>query len=149
MNDKIFNNYFILPRDRMDEFKATAARLGCTTDDLLELQLERLEKDPAFSARAIQKAEEIHSAMARHEDDGDLWPENLNECIVVAAIIGKLLELGAEELIVELEGEEMDLIERVCRQLGISYDELMEQAIDCWLQGGDDEDRDESDWWKE
>src|SRR5258708_36554867 len=144
MNDKIFNNYFILPADKMDEFKATAAKLGCTTDDLLELQLDRAQKDPDFMARAIQKTEE----MTRREETTDLWPNDLNECIVVAAIIGKLLEQGAEELVVELEGEEMDLLERVCRQLGISYDELIEQSIDYWLQRRSDED-DGSDWWKE
>src|SRR5260221_5576757 len=120
---KIPHNYFILPADKMDEFEATAAKLGCTTDDLLERQLGRLEKDPAFSAQAIQKADEIYSAMTRHEDDGDLWPDSLDECIVVAAIIGKLIEQGAEELVVELEGEEMDLIEQVCQQLGIGYDD--------------------------
>jgi hypothetical protein len=137
----------------MDEFKATAARLGCTTDDLLELQLDRAQKDPAFSARAIQKTDEIYSAMARHEETTDLWPNSLDECIVVAAAIGHLLKQGAEELVVELEGEEMDLIERVCQQLGISYDELMEQAIDFKLRGGaneeEDEDHDQADWWKE
>src|SRR5260221_14669738 len=103
MNDKIPNNYFILPADKMDEFKATAAKLGCTTDDLLAEQLGRLEKDLALQARVAAKAKEIDSAQALGEGDSDLWPSDLNECLLVASILAHAIKQGVEEFVVELE----------------------------------------------
>jgi hypothetical protein len=105
-----------------------------------------------FKDRAAFTAKEIHSALIRGEDARGLWPDDLNECLVAAMILAAGAEEGAEQYLLEMSSQEMDVAELLCRHLGISYDELMQKALEllCNGQGEEDveDDQGEADWWK-
>jgi hypothetical protein len=86
-----------------------------------------------------------------------LWPDDLNECLVAASILAVFAEQGAEQALLEKSSEEMDILETLCRELGISYEELMPEAFYLYWyklnQKGDvgtqeQYEEDDSDWWK-
>jgi len=59
--------------------------------------------------------------------------------------------------LLELDGEKMDVVESICLQGDISYEEFTREVIDSFLgksndesgAGDDPDDQDEADWWKE
>ena len=67
MNPQDSQLTLILPRDKIGQIKALAAKLGCTPDDLVNEQYDRAKKDLAFQARVAAKAKEIESALMRGE----------------------------------------------------------------------------------
>jgi hypothetical protein len=155
-----------MPCDKITQLKARAAKLGCTPDELAERALagakagfyEKNKKDTAFLARAESKAKEICDALNRDKDcsclyDSCFWPRSLQTCIVVAAILAAAFENGAEEVLLELSGVEMDSVEWICREGGLSYEEFVAEALASAHNGNikpgeGEDDQDDSDWWK-
>jgi hypothetical protein len=141
----------ILPRNKILELEAFAASQGCTLDELFNEVLDRVKKDAAFKERAGLKAKEIHSALERGEDISDLWPIDIYECLLVAALLDKFIDKSAEEYLLETSPKEMDRLEQFCRVRGWSYEELAQQALlHRYNREGDtsQEQEDDSDWWK-
>jgi hypothetical protein len=71
----------------------------------------------------------------------------------VAVLLAVVFEDGAEKLLLELSGVEMDIIERICREGGLSYEEFVAEALECARNrnikpGEADDEQDDSDWWK-
>jgi hypothetical protein len=152
MNPQDYQITIIMPRDKIAQLKAAAAAKGCTPDDLVNEQRDRVEKDSAFRSRAAFTAKEIQSALIRGEDAGCLWPDDLNECLVAAMILATGAEMGAEQFLLEMNSQEMAVAELVCRHLGISYEDLMQEALESRYnregEASEEDDEDESDWWK-
>jgi hypothetical protein len=152
MNPQDYQLTLILPRDKIAQIKAAAAARGCTPDDLAGEALDRAAEDSAFKDRAAFTAKEIHSALIRGEDVGCLWPDDLNECLVAALILADCAEEGAEQFLLEMNSQEMTEAELACRDLGISYEELMKEALGLLCNGAgeasEEEEEDDSDWWK-
>jgi len=55
MNPQDSKPTLILPRDKIAQIKALAAKLGCTPDDLVNEQFARAKKDSAFQARVARR----------------------------------------------------------------------------------------------
>jgi hypothetical protein len=144
----------IMPRDKIAQLKAAAAANGCTPDELVNELHKLLEKDSAFAELAAFTAKEIQAALMRGEDATGLWPDNLNESLAVATLLSAVAEKGAEEVLLELSGVEMDCLEFLCQQRGLSYEELTQEALESlYNREGEareenEEDEDDSDWWK-
>jgi hypothetical protein len=82
-----------------------------------------------------------------------LWPRSLPECLAIAAFLNALNEQSADQHLLEMSEAELAIIERVCIEKGIGYDELIAEAVmDLYrkgdLQEQDVKDEDPADWWK-
>jgi hypothetical protein len=68
-------------------------------------------------------------------------------------VVEWLTEKGAEQYLLETSGVEMDVLEIVSRDLGMSFEEMSEKAIRYYLERGgsppERNDRDQGDWWKD
>jgi len=99
----------------------------------------------------------IDAALDGGQKDHQEWPKSFEERLVVGLLLSELFTLSAENHLLELDGEKMDVVESICRQGGISYEEFTREVIDSFLGKSNDEsgarddpdDQDEADWWKE
>jgi hypothetical protein len=152
MNPQDSQLTLILPRDKIAQLKAAAAARGCTPDDLVNERCGRAAKDSAFLDRAAFTAKKIHSALIRGEGASGLWPDDLNECLVVAMILAAGAEMGAEQFLLEMSSQEMDAAELICRELGWSYEALMQEGLASLInrkgEASDEGEEDDLDWWK-
>ena len=86
----------------------------------------------------------------RGQGAGGLWPDDLNECLVVAAVLNMRHEEGAEEFLLEMSSQEMDIVELLCCHLGLSYEKLMQEALESLYNGegevDEEDDQGEADW---
>jgi hypothetical protein len=69
----------------------------------------------------------------------------------LAALLAAAFEDGAEEVLPDLSGVVMDIVERICRE--VSYEEFVAEAFTSAHKGNikpgeAEDDQDESDWWK-
>jgi hypothetical protein len=152
MNPQDSQLTLILPRDKIAQLRAAAAVRGCTPDDLVNEALDRAAEDSAFRDRAAFTAKEIQSALIRAEAASGLWPDDLNECLVAAMILAAGAEMGAEQFLPEMSPKEMDVAELLCRHLGWSYEQLMQEALASLInregEASEEEEEDDSGWWK-
>ncbi len=158
MNDEFEQLDIILPRETIDQLNARAAAKGCRAGELVYRALIRArEKGPAYLRELGQKVKAIDAALAEGQKDYQEWPKSFEERLVVGLLLSELFTLSAENHLLELDGEKMDIVESICRQKGISYEEFTREVIDTFLGKSNDksgtrddpEDQDEADWWKE
>jgi hypothetical protein len=112
-----------------------------------------MDNDPAFASRAQSKAKGIFNALKQGSYHPTLWPRSLPECLAIAAFLNALNEQSADQHLLEMSEAELAIIECVCIEKGIGYDELIAEAVmDLYrkgdLQEQDVKDEDPADWWK-
>jgi hypothetical protein len=142
-----------MPRHKTRQLRAAVARRGRTREVILEETLDRLYKDSAFASRCQAKAAAIFVALGQGSYHPSLFPRSLTETLAIGACLNALHEQSAEEHLLEMSEAELALVERVCIERGIEYEDFMAAAIsDVYSKGGlqesDEEDGDSADWWK-
>jgi len=104
------------------------------------VRLSVLEKKaPAYLRQLGQKVKAIDAALAEGQKDYQEWPKSFEERLVVGLLLSELFTLSAENHLLELDGEKMDIVESICRQKGISYEEFTREVIDTFLGKSNDE----------
>ena len=125
----------ILPRGMRAEVEARAAKRGYTPEALIDEVCRRIMTKPKAQLGALMmRAEAIADALIQGVPAP--WPDNFDECLEVGVVHGGLFTCGSEDYLLELEGEEMDVLEAICKKRGISYEEATREAIDLLLERG-------------
>ena len=148
----------ILPLETIDKLKARAAALSVAPSELIERALERAhKKGPRYLRVLAEKVSAIDAAMALHTPAP--WPSNFDERLVVGALLWKTVKRSGENYLLQLSGSKMDIIETICRNRGINYEEAIREAVVAALSGQASQDQDprteeppawdEADRWKQ
>jgi hypothetical protein len=83
------------------------------------VRLSKLEKKARRTCASLGKGFKAIDA-ALDEGQKEPWPKSFNERLVVGLLLSELFTLSAENLLLELDGEKMDIVESICRQGGRS-----------------------------
>jgi hypothetical protein len=138
MNGEFEELDIILPRETIDQLNARAAAKGCRAGELVYRALiQAREKGSAYLSELGETVKAIDAAL--DEGQKEPWPKSFNERLVVGLLLSELFTLSAENLLLELDGEKMDIVESICRQGGISYEEFTREVIDTFLRHSNDE----------
>ena len=116
--------YFWLPRRIEAAARAYGERHGVTFDQLLAQQLTRFIRDGAYRHRLAEWA---------CTDTG--WPEDLADCLAVAALRAARYHEEAEAALLNLSPEGLAALEREAIRRGLGYDELAAQVLIERLRG--------------
>jgi hypothetical protein len=154
------NNKFelILPLVTVDRLKARAAALSVAPGELIKHALERAhKKGPRYLRALAEKVNAIDAAMASRT--AVPWPSNFDERLVVGALLWKTVKRSGENYLLQLSGSKMDILETICRNRGINYEEAIREAVVAALSGQVSQDQDplteelpdwdEADRWKQ
>jgi hypothetical protein len=137
----------ILPARIIAELQARATARGCEPSQLvMETFRAALSKDASYWHQSAQRAKSIDGALARGEPKD--WPEEFEDCLVVSSLLGVLIEKTAEASLMEMGKEQMDIVELICREKGLSYEAFIREAIDAKLSNQSPEEDDPADSWK-
>ena len=149
LEDTIQLDLSILPKDKRLQFGALATKKA---KKLVRKQLKSdTRKGHARVAELLKKAEALDTALAQGEEaPRGLWPDDLDECISILTAFSVCLAYSAEKHLLEMSPEEMDAIEMICRTRGISYEDVVQEALDAYRRkrNGETSEGDEEDWWK-
>jgi hypothetical protein len=134
------NNKFelILPLVTVDRLKARAAALSVAPGELIKHALERAhKKGPRYLRALAEKVNAIDAAMASRT----------------------AVKRSGENYLLQLSGSKMDILETICRNRGINYEEAIREAVVAALSGQVSQDQDplteelpdwdEADRWKQ
>ena len=110
--------YFWLPRRIEAAARAYCERRGVTFDHLLAQQLTRFANDTVYRHRMTALA---------CTDAG--WPEDLADCLAVAALRAARYHAAAEAALLNLSPEGLAALEQEAIRRGLGYDELAAQVL--------------------
>jgi hypothetical protein len=110
--------YFWLPRRIEAAVSTYCERRGVTFDHLLAQQLTRFAQDAAYRHRMAEWA---------CADVG--WPEDLADCLAVAALRAARYHAEAEAALLELSPQGLAALDQEAIRRGLGYDELAAQAV--------------------
>jgi hypothetical protein len=148
LEDTIQLDLSILPEDKQLQFKALTAKKA---NKLVRKQFKSdMRKGPARADELLKKAAALDIALSQGEEARALWPDNLSECISIITAFSAVVACSAEKYLLEMSPEEMDAIEMICRTRGISYEDVVQEALDAYRRkrNGETSEGDEEDWWK-
>ena len=110
--------YFWLPQRIESAARAYCERHGVTFDHLLAQQLTRFANDGAYQRRMAAWA---------CTDSG--WPEDLADCLALAALRAARYHEEAEAALLNLSPEGLAVLEQEAIRRGLGYDELAAQVL--------------------
>jgi hypothetical protein len=120
--------HLTLPPGMLAEIDSRAASRGITRTKLIGEVFDRAEaKGEAYLQEMKTTAEAVARALRLRLPEP--WPEDFEDRLVVGLFIGEWENNAAEAFLLAINGPEMDLVEAICREKGISYDEFTRLAL--------------------
>jgi hypothetical protein len=130
--------------DRIRSHYRRRMRRGNISRRAMEPLWRRFFDDQAFSGRLMSLAGELGDAIFDPDNPswGKLWPIDIEECTIIAFILGIIFEECAERIIVDLPEEFVTRIETKSRAesrglCDLLLDELTERKEAAGLRGGE------------
>jgi hypothetical protein len=66
------------------------------------------------------------------------WPSSIEDSLFIGFLLGFWVEQGAEELIIELSGDRLSIVEDHCRRNGFSLEQFLIERIVEGIEGRKD-----------
>jgi hypothetical protein len=127
---KIDPEEIVLSGSRIAELKTQAARKGCTLQELTyKISKRAIRKGPKYLAKCARKVDTMWAARMVGKDVSSLWSLDINEYFVERSYLQEKSKEKSEEALLQLSGQQMDRVERLCRERGITFEEWYQEAI--------------------
>jgi hypothetical protein len=121
-----------LPNHLIAQVRDLVSERGCSPEQIIVEQFDRLEGDPAFKAEVVATAGKIIIAMGRRERTDDWWPRQLLDAICVAIALAEMLEQCSETVLLAMPEKELETVDQLSRLTGRDLDELMVEELLSW-----------------
>jgi hypothetical protein len=99
---------------------------------------DRYMHEPAFCERVHAIAGELNDVVFDPDSRewGD-WPTDLQEAIAVGFVLGVYLEVGIDQMLLELPEEELSFVEQECKERSLSLAEIVIDRLSEMKQPGE------------
>ena len=119
----------LLPSAIGDRISGKTDSDGALPINLSSQLIDKMSNDPVRAERLREQAEAIWDHLASGTSGWGEWPSSIEDSLFIGFLLGHWVEQGAEELIIELSGDRLSILEDHCRQNGLSLEHFLTELI--------------------
>jgi hypothetical protein len=125
----------LLPSAIGDRISSRTDSDGALPINLSSQLIDKISNDPVRAERLRDQAEAIWDHLASGASGWGEWPSSIEDSLFIGFLLGLWVQRGADELIVELSGDRLSILEDRCRQKGLSFEQFLIGVIVEGIEG--------------